>query len=822
MAGREDNNKGRAQVWSASYAGVEVYQQLHNNTAVMLRRKDSYVNVTQILKCAQYDKPQRTRFLEREIHTGVHEKIQGGYGKYQGTWVPLSRAISLAQELNIYESLKPLFEYNPGPGDITPTAPRSLESMTKRKADGAVAQPAKAKRRSKGTLSDILNQSDVGGSSQSRTATPQNQQPPATPLPAVSNWVGAGGGGGGGYNTPNLQPRGNGGHNANGFRVHSGSGGLPPPVYMGTVMTPDNNRNVYPGGRPPSWPPTPRDSNISNPPMPSRVLRDISNTYNDNSGGKENYQFVKHTPRPEMSMLTPPASAGRHDLAPLQRPSMQNTPTHTRPPPAGNIGRIGELGRVPIILSDHSLPAPSSAPPLPPLQPQPQPQQAAIVADDTATRVLGFVSRPSGPVGSNHVPAELEETIRLDRSFNANSEVGRDRTTLLHVATRHGHWGVVRLLLRAGADASRPSRDGTTALMVAVSQPLAYAARNAQVFDWLLEAFEAALIKRDKKGRTVVHWLCMTNSDEAVAMYYGTLLMRKLASCQLTEVVSWSDYIGCSAAKLAADCGLLRVVDMLQQAVAQTVVVGVERSASSASTVSLNSTGSAPAMAQVMAGSLTRPGGDRYEAAARKAASLACTATDELRRGHQQQRRAIDADTEYAAQLLLELRSERDAAWADADAFAAVAQQCDSARDVEASLRRRVEQTVGLQHAARAAMLVQETAARVGGPVAGDAAVGLKGEYARLRADAVAYEHSARVLGSEYAELSGVVGPWTRCAGGNESEDTAALYTVLEAEEQRLHKLERVVAAACGDLSLDRVRTVVGPVLSVLNNGNTL
>ncbi|KAJ2892209.1 Transcription factor mbp1, partial [Coemansia aciculifera] len=85
MAGREDSNSSKRtpQVWSASYAGVEVYQLLYNNTAVMLRRKDSYVNVTQILKCAQYDKPQRTRFLEREIHTGQHEKIQGGYGKYQ-------------------------------------------------------------------------------------------------------------------------------------------------------------------------------------------------------------------------------------------------------------------------------------------------------------------------------------------------------------------------------------------------------------------------------------------------------------------------------------------------------------------------------------------------------------------------------------------------------------------------------------------------------------------------------------------------------------------------------------------------------------------
>ncbi|KAI8322255.1 apses-domain-containing protein [Martensiomyces pterosporus] len=102
----EINGNTRNQVWSASYAGVEVFQQLYNGTAVMRRRKDSYVNVTQILKCAQYDKPHRTRFLEREIHTGIHEKVQGGYGKYQGTWVPLERAISLARQLNVYDALR--------------------------------------------------------------------------------------------------------------------------------------------------------------------------------------------------------------------------------------------------------------------------------------------------------------------------------------------------------------------------------------------------------------------------------------------------------------------------------------------------------------------------------------------------------------------------------------------------------------------------------------------------------------------------------------------------------------------------------------------
>jgi hypothetical protein len=50
----------------------------------MRRRGDDWVNATHILKAAGFDKPARTRILEREVQKGVHEKVQGGYGKYQG------------------------------------------------------------------------------------------------------------------------------------------------------------------------------------------------------------------------------------------------------------------------------------------------------------------------------------------------------------------------------------------------------------------------------------------------------------------------------------------------------------------------------------------------------------------------------------------------------------------------------------------------------------------------------------------------------------------------------------------------------------------
>jgi len=65
---------------------TQVYECMIRGIAVMRRRTDSYVNATQILKVAGIDKGRRTKILEKEILPGKHEIVQGGYGKYQGTW----------------------------------------------------------------------------------------------------------------------------------------------------------------------------------------------------------------------------------------------------------------------------------------------------------------------------------------------------------------------------------------------------------------------------------------------------------------------------------------------------------------------------------------------------------------------------------------------------------------------------------------------------------------------------------------------------------------------------------------------------------------
>lgn len=99
------------QIYSARYSGVDVYELLHPTGSVMKRKKDNWVNATHILKAANFPKAKRTRILDKEILKEIHEKVQGGFGKYQGTWVPVDVGIKLAQKFDVYGELKSLFDF---------------------------------------------------------------------------------------------------------------------------------------------------------------------------------------------------------------------------------------------------------------------------------------------------------------------------------------------------------------------------------------------------------------------------------------------------------------------------------------------------------------------------------------------------------------------------------------------------------------------------------------------------------------------------------------------------------------------------------------
>ncbi|OMJ28423.1 Cell division cycle-related protein res2/pct1 [Smittium culicis] len=112
-----------SRVYSAIYSGVPVYEMVCRGVAVMRRRPDSWLNATQILKVAGIDKGRRTKILEREVLNSKHEKVQGGYGKYQGT----------CEQYGVMEYLKPIIEYDPelteNGVDQTPTKAELKQKM---------------------------------------------------------------------------------------------------------------------------------------------------------------------------------------------------------------------------------------------------------------------------------------------------------------------------------------------------------------------------------------------------------------------------------------------------------------------------------------------------------------------------------------------------------------------------------------------------------------------------------------------------------------------------------------------------------------------
>lgn len=129
----------------AVYSGVSVYEMEIQGIACMRRRSDGWLNATQILKVAGVDKGKRTKVLEKEILTGEHEKVQGGYGKYQGTWISYKRGREFCRQYGVEDILRPLLDYDvsaDGSGgqgqQETPTKEQAMAANRKRFYNTAV------------------------------------------------------------------------------------------------------------------------------------------------------------------------------------------------------------------------------------------------------------------------------------------------------------------------------------------------------------------------------------------------------------------------------------------------------------------------------------------------------------------------------------------------------------------------------------------------------------------------------------------------------------------------------------------------------------
>ncbi|CAO1628944.1 unnamed protein product [Sympodiomycopsis kandeliae] len=179
-------------IFKATYSGVPVYECIIKGVAVMRRRSDSWINATHILKVVGLDKPQRTRVLERDVQKGEHEKVQGGYGKYQGTWIPLESAIELAKSYNVATLFDPITSYTPEAGESPPPAPKHVvasSARAKKPIAAAVERTRRGDSIDSGSLASGIRDQSEGSispgpseaSSSSRTPSPIVGQPGQVP-----------------------------------------------------------------------------------------------------------------------------------------------------------------------------------------------------------------------------------------------------------------------------------------------------------------------------------------------------------------------------------------------------------------------------------------------------------------------------------------------------------------------------------------------------------------------------------------------------------------------------------------------------------------
>lgn len=131
-------------IGSAVYSNVPVLEITIKGIPMMRRRKDDWLNATQILKVAGFDKPQRTRILEREVQKGEHEKVQGGYGKYQGTWIPFSRGLELATQYEVADIMDPILSYRQG-SESPPPAPKHTTAASRLPKQMMIRAPRKSR-----------------------------------------------------------------------------------------------------------------------------------------------------------------------------------------------------------------------------------------------------------------------------------------------------------------------------------------------------------------------------------------------------------------------------------------------------------------------------------------------------------------------------------------------------------------------------------------------------------------------------------------------------------------------------------------------------
>ncbi|WWC69685.1 uncharacterized protein I206_103628 [Kwoniella pini CBS 10737] len=488
-------------IFKATYRPV--YEMLCRDVAVMRRRADAYLNATQILKVAGFDKPQRTRVLEREVQKGEHEKVQGGYGKYQGTWIPIERGLALAKQYGVEDLLRPIIDYVP-----TSVSPPPAPKHT-------VAPPTKSRK-----------EKEKKGSKEQ--GTPSKTGPTsAAALQAQAQLAAS-------RTTKRMQE-----------------------------STPDVDTSMRSGEVEETPSATPEDESSSQTPSPvgsEAEADDSMQASMEMDGMNLGLPMGMHMGLlPQMTEMDTLDSVSRKRSAAMMMDEDQdqyaqlrrirgNSAVHT---PQGS-PRFSGMGLLPASSS-------GSGGHLPP-HPQQQPQLAddAPIGPEAYTDMIlnYFVADTS------QIPQIL---VSPPHDYDPNSRIDDDGHTALHWACAMGRVRVVKLLLTAGASIFAGNNAEQTPLMRSVMFSNNYDMRKFPELYELLHRSTLNIDKQNRTVFHHIANLALSKGKTHAAKYYMETILSRLADYpqELADVINFQDEDGETALSIAARARSRRLVKAL-------------------------------------------------------------------------------------------------------------------------------------------------------------------------------------------------------------------------------------------------------------------
>ncbi|EKM50478.1 uncharacterized protein PHACADRAFT_213397 [Phanerochaete carnosa HHB-10118-sp] len=508
-------------IYNAVYSSVQVYECMVRGIAVMRRRADSYVNATQILKVAGVDKGRRTKILEKEILPGKHEIVQGGYGKYQGTWIPLERGRDIAVQFGVASLLTPLFDFVPNTNAIG-ALPPGLPPMTGFSPAGLAPPPIMP-----GSALRLLNQGRAQGLFTPSTSTLTASRPS-------------------GY-------------------------GSPSPYYPGPyTSSPFNPLSAVSPTPPPSQPPLKRTRSDTESDMSVNSIR----TFPPPLAASPDIQMADRSrppstapldsadgPSPNKRARTEPATSQLIPTAPSSPISSQVRLPLTTPTPSAN--ELATEGSSQSVIDSKAA------------QLQPSEDSSEIRLATKPALALGM--DPAAPARDARRVATIAHICQRDEPvavLNALREIPPDNPavgnwdvdlvlddqghTALHLAASMARHQTVQALIDNGADVRRGNYNGETALVRAT---LATANYDTQTFHTLVTTLHTSIRTLDTARKSVLHHIVASAGVKGrthAARYYLDQILFWVAQHQggdFKSLVDLQDHYGDTALNIAARVG---------------------------------------------------------------------------------------------------------------------------------------------------------------------------------------------------------------------------------------------------------------------------